>query len=110
MKTRCQNSCCIGRLADKSGLRPQVRNQTGVETYASGTNVPKDSLQGYQHCVKANSEHSETTTSSNQKDLKRKNGPGKSTKKSWKPTTMQNIIPQMKVIQSKHIRSGGKII
>ena len=33
--------------------------------------------------------------------LKEKNGLGKSTKKSWKPT-MQNVIPRMKVIQKTY--------
>ena len=69
MKTRSQNSCCMGRRADKSGPRLPVRNQAGVKKYASGINLPKDSLQGYQNCVKANSGPSETTKSSNQKDL-----------------------------------------
>ena len=75
MKTRSQNSCCIGRHADKSGTRPPVRNQGGVEKYASGTNLPKDSLQRYQNCIKANSGSSETTKSSHQKDVIRKKNP-----------------------------------
>ena len=45
-------------------------NQAGVEKYAFGTNLPKDSLQGYQNCVKANFGTSEISKSSNQKDLK----------------------------------------
>ena len=34
--------------------------------------------------------------------LKDKNRQGKNTEKSWKPTTTQNITPQMKVILNKH--------
>ena len=55
MKTRSQNSCCIGRRADKSGPRPPVRSQAGVEKYASGINLSKDSLQGHENCIKVNS-------------------------------------------------------
>ena len=71
MKTRSQNSCCIGRHADKSGPRPSVRNQAEVEKCASGTKFPKDSLKGHQNCVKANSGPSKTSKSSNKNDLKK---------------------------------------
>ena len=71
MKTRSQNSCCIGRRADKSGPPPSVRNQAEVEKCSSGTKLPKDSLKGHQNCVKANSGPSETSKSSNKNDLKR---------------------------------------
>ena len=71
MKTRSQNSCCIGRRRDKSGPRPSVRNQAEVEKCASGTKIPKDSLKGHKTCVKANSRPSETSKSSNKNDLKR---------------------------------------
>ena len=47
-------------------------NQARLEKYASATNLPRYSLQGQQNCVKANSEYSEASNSSNQKDLKRK--------------------------------------
>ena len=30
--------------------------------------------------------------------------------KSWKPTNMENIIPQVKEIPNKHIQSRGKRI
>ena len=40
--------------------------------------------------------------------LKDKSGYGKNAEKSWKPTTTQNITPQMKVILNKHIKSGEK--
>ena len=72
MKTRSQISCCIGYRVDKSGPRPPVRNQAGVKKYAPGTNLPKDSLQGYQNCVKVNSGTSEITKSCKKKDLIRK--------------------------------------
>ena len=71
MKTRSQNSCCIGRRADKSGPRLSVRNQAEVKKCASGTKLPKDSLKGHQNCVKANSGPLETSKSSNKNDLKR---------------------------------------
>ena len=71
MKTRRQNSCCIGRRTDKSGPRPSVRNQDDVEKCASGTKIPKDSLKGHQNSVKANSGPSETSKSPNKQDLKR---------------------------------------
>ena len=71
MKTRSQNSCCIGHQADKSGPRPSVRNQAEVKKCASGTKLPKDSLKGHQKCVKASSRSSETSKSSNKNDLKR---------------------------------------
>ena len=35
MTTRSQNTCCIGRHADKSGLHPSVRNQNEVEKYVT---------------------------------------------------------------------------
>ena len=88
MKTRGQNSCCIRRPADKSGLRHPVRNQVGVERYLSGINRLKDSLQGDQNCVKSNSGPSETSKSSNQTDIKRKkNRLANNTNKPRKPTT-----------------------
>ena len=71
MKTRSQNSCCIGRRADKSGPFPSVRNQAEVEKCASGTKIPKDSLKGHQNCIKTNSGPSETSKSSNKDGLKR---------------------------------------
>ena len=67
MKTRSQNSCCIGHRAEKSVPRPLVRNQAGVEKYVSGTNLPKGSLQCHQNCVKAISGPSEKSKISNQK-------------------------------------------
>ena len=38
MKTRSQNTCCIGRRADKSGPRPSQRNQAEVEQCVIETN------------------------------------------------------------------------
>ena len=61
MKTRSQNSRCIGRRADKSGPHPSLRKQTEVEKCASGTKLPKDSLKSHQNYVKANSGPSETS-------------------------------------------------
>ena len=71
MKTRSQDSCCIGRRTDKSGPPLSVRSQADVEKCASGTKLPKDSLKDHQNCVKANSGPSETSKSSNKNDLKR---------------------------------------
>ena len=82
MKTRCQNSFCIGRRAEKLGSRPSVRNHAEVEKCASGTKLPKDSLKGHQNCVKANSGPSETSKSSYKNDLKRQKWTGKNIEKS----------------------------
>ena len=38
MKTRSQNKCCVSRRADKSGLRPSVRNQVEAEKYVTEMN------------------------------------------------------------------------
>ena len=73
IKTRSQNSCCMGRHGDKSGPRPTVRNQAVVEKCASGTKISKDSLKGHQNCVKASSRPTETSKSSNENDLKTEN-------------------------------------
>ena len=70
-KDRSQNSCCIGGWADKPGPRLPVRKQAGVEKYPPGTNFPKDTLQGNQSYVKANSGQSKTSKSSNQKVIKK---------------------------------------
>ena len=37
----------IGRRAGKQGLRPSVRNQAGVEKYATGTNSSQQADQDY---------------------------------------------------------------
>ena len=71
MKTKSQNSCCIGCRSDKSGPRLSIRNQAEVEICASGTKLPKDSLKGHQNCVKANYGPSKILKSSNRNDLKR---------------------------------------
>ena len=109
MKTRSQSSYCIGPRVDKSGRRSSVRNQAEVEKCASGTKLPtEDSLKGHQNCVKKNLDPQKHQNHQTKMTLKDKNGHRKNTEKSWKPTTTQNITPQMKVILNKHIKSGEK--
>ena len=110
MKTRSQNSCCIGRRADKSGPHAPVRNQAGVEKYAFETNHPKTHFRVTRTAQKQTLDPQKQQNHQTKKTFKEKNALGKSSKKSWKPTTMQNIIPQKKVMQNKHIQSGGNII
>ena len=59
------------KKTDKPGPRLPVRKQAGVEKYPPGTNFPKDTLQGNQSYVKANSGQSKTSKSSNQKVIKK---------------------------------------
>ena len=60
--------------------------------------------------VNSRTNNNSNNNNHNKMTLQYKNGHGKNTEKSWKPTTTQNITPQMKVILNKHIKSGEKRI